>query len=93
MVIECWRSPLRWTYTSTLPSIEERQVRQVINGHSRLEARDIRVSAELVGYLDWPYLQQVFELRRTWTLNDVPKQEAHYRITELPATGQVLTLK
>ncbi len=72
-------------------------MRQVNKGHGRLEVREIRVSSELADYLDWPYLQQVFEVRRTWMRKGVTKQEMQYGITSLPPTiaspGQVLRLK
>lgn len=78
-------------------TIVEQQGRQVSKGHGRLEVREIRVSSELAEYLDWPYLQQVFEVRRTWTRKGVTKQEVHYGITSLPQTvaspEQVLRLK
>ncbi|HEV2125844.1 MAG TPA: ISAs1 family transposase [Chloroflexota bacterium] len=78
-------------------TIEERQARQVSKGHGRVEVREIRVSSELAEYLDWPYLQQVFEVRRTWIRKGVTKQEVHYGITSLPQTvaspEQVLRLK
>ena len=72
-------------------------MRQVNKGHGRLEVREIRVSSELAGYLDWPYLQQVFEVRRTWTQKGMTRQEIQYGITSLPPTiatpEQVLRLK
>ncbi len=68
------------------PPLAERQARQVSKGHGRVEVREIRVSSELADYLDWPYLQQVFEVRRTWTQKGVTKQEVHYGITSLPQT-------
>ena len=37
-------------------------------GHGRRERRRITVSSELVGYTDWPYLQQVFRVER-WRTN------------------------
>jgi len=33
-------------------------------GHGRIEQRTLTASTGLTGYLDWPYLQQVFELKR-----------------------------
>jgi hypothetical protein len=50
-----------------VPLIEEARARQVTKAHGRLAVREIRVSTELADYAAWPYLQQVFELRRTWT--------------------------
>ncbi len=77
--------------------IEETQAQTVEKGHGRLEVRDIRVTAELEGYLDWPYAVQVFALTRTWTRKGVTKQEVKYGITSLPPTvapaSRVLALK
>ena len=36
-------------------------------GHGRIERRDIWTSTELNGYLDFPYVQQVFFIKRTTT--------------------------
>jgi predicted transposase YbfD/YdcC len=33
-------------------------------GHGRLETRTLTASSQLKGYLDWPYLEQVFKLER-----------------------------
>jgi predicted transposase YbfD/YdcC len=33
-------------------------------GHGRLETHTLTVSSQLKGYLDWPYLEQVFKLER-----------------------------
>jgi predicted transposase YbfD/YdcC len=64
--------------------IEERRARTVEKGHGRLEVREIRVTSELAGYLDWPYAEQVFELKRTWTRKGVTKEEVKYGVTSLP---------
>ncbi len=78
-------------------TMTEQRARQVHKGHGRLEIREIRVSSELADYLDWPYLQQVFEVRRTWTRKGMTKQDVHYGVTSLPAAvappERVLTLK
>jgi predicted transposase YbfD/YdcC len=40
---------------------------QTVNkGHGRLEQRTITVSSQLKDFLDWPYLDQVFKLERTF---------------------------
>lgn len=49
-----------------LPKADQ-TARQVSKGHGRLEVRTLTVSHELKGYLDWPFLEQVFELERTVT--------------------------
>jgi predicted transposase YbfD/YdcC len=36
-------------------------------GHGRIEYRRLKASSELSDYIDWPGLQQVFELKRTVT--------------------------
>jgi predicted transposase YbfD/YdcC len=78
-------------------TIEEQRARTVEKGHGRLEVRELRVTSELAGYLDWPYVQQVFELKRTWTRKGVTKEEVKYGITSLPAevasAERVLELK
>ena len=78
-------------------AIEETRARTVEKGHGRLEVREIRVSSELAEYVNWPYAQQVFELRRTWTTKGVTKQEVKHGITSLPqpvaSAARVLALK
>lgn len=39
----------------------------VNKGHGRIEKRTITVSSQLSDFLDWPYLDQVFQLERTFT--------------------------
>jgi hypothetical protein len=39
-------------------------VSQVHKGHGRIKRRTIIVSTELIDYLDWPYVAQVFRLER-----------------------------
>ena len=58
----------------------------VDKGHGRIEQRTLTSSAELNGYVDWPYAQQVFKLER-----DVERvkdgkitHEITYGITSLP---------
>lgn len=43
------------------------QHKTVDKGHGRLETREIWTSTELNGYLDFPYVGQVFRIRRTTT--------------------------
>ena len=78
-------------------TMEETRARVVEQGHGRLEVREIRVSSELAEYVNWPYAQQVFELRRTWTKQGVTKQEVKHGITSLPqpaaSAERVLALK
>lgn len=39
-------------------------VTEVSKGHGRLEERTLTVSSQLKDFLDWPYLEQVFQLQR-----------------------------
>jgi len=39
-------------------------VEQTNKGHGRLETRTMTTSSQLKDFLDWPYLEQVFELKR-----------------------------
>jgi len=39
-------------------------VKEVSKGHGRLEERTLTVSSQLKDFLDWPYLEQVFQLER-----------------------------
>ncbi len=43
------------------------QHKTVDKGHGRLETREIWTSTELNGYLSFPYVGQVFQIRRTTT--------------------------
>jgi len=54
-------------------------------GHGRLEHRCLISNSELVGYTDWPGLQQVFELRRHFTFKKSGHQfeETVYGVTSL----------
>jgi predicted transposase YbfD/YdcC len=64
--------------------MEEQQAQTVDKGHGRLEVREIRVSSELREYLDWPSLEQVFEVRRTWKEKGVEREQVRYGLTSLP---------
>jgi predicted transposase YbfD/YdcC len=44
-------------------------------GHGRIEKRTITVSSQLNDFLDWPYLEQVFQLERSFT--DIKTGETH----------------
>jgi predicted transposase YbfD/YdcC len=56
-------------------------------GHGRLEVRTLTTSSQLNDFLDWPFLQQVFQLKRTVTISRTGKtrQETVYGITSLSA--------
>ena len=61
------------------------EARTVESGHGRIEARCLTASTALVGYTDWPGMQQVFRLERTVTINKTGTQrhEVVYGITSL----------
>ena len=56
-------------------------------GHGRIEVRTLTASSQLNDFLDWPFLQQVFQLQRTITSSKTGKtrQETIYGITSLSA--------
>ena len=65
----------------------------VEKGHGRIEVREIRASTELADYSNWPYLAQVFEVKRSWWEKGQLKTEVQLGITSLPkAVGDVKTL-
>jgi len=55
-------------------------------GHGRIEKRTLTVSSQLADFLDWPYLDQVFQLQRTFTDLKTGQTNAHivYGFTSLP---------
>lgn len=67
-------------------------------GHGRLERRTLTASAELKGYLDWPYAEQVYKLERHFTRIADGKitREVAYGVTSLTAreadAGRLLSL-
>mgnify|MGYP001097164257 CR=1 FL=1 len=67
-------------------------------GHGRVESREIWVSSDLAGYLDFPYSQQVFRIERTVTkLDGSPmRHEVAFGVTSLTAAkasaGRLLEL-
>ena len=54
-------------------------------GHGRLETRTLTTSSQLNDFLDWPFLQQVFQLERYVTICNTGKtrHEIVYGITNL----------
>ena len=54
-------------------------------GHGRVETRKIQVSAVLAGYLEFPYVRQVFKIERTRTVlrSGETHREVAYGITSL----------
>jgi predicted transposase YbfD/YdcC len=56
-------------------------------GHGRIEVRTLTTSSQLNDFLDWPFLQQVFRVERTITIQKTGKtrREVVYGITSLSA--------
>ena len=54
-------------------------------GHGRIEKRTITVSSQLNDFLDWPFLDQVFQLERTFTEIKTGETNSHivYGFTSL----------
>ena len=66
--------------------LPEQHAQTTEKAHGRLDMRSIRVSSELKGYSDWPGLEQVFEIRRSWQSKGIWKEAVRYGVTSLPAT-------
>lgn len=62
---------------------ERQQARAVDRGHGRLEVRELVSTTMLEGYLDWPDVRQVFELRRWRKEKGEATQEVAWGITSL----------
>ena len=78
--------------------LDRREVSTRERGHGRhQEVRHLIASTDLTAYLDWPGLEQVFRLERTWQEHGVSKQALLYGITSLaPESGppeRLLALK
>lgn len=60
-------------------------VTQVSKGHGRLEDRTLTVSSQLKDFLDWPYLEQVFQLERRFrsTKTGQVQEQVVYGFTSL----------
>ena len=66
------------------PLTDRRVAHSVESGHGRtMEIRELIASTDLDGYLDWPGVQQVFRLERTWRQQGKPKRALRYGITSL----------
>ena len=70
--------------TDGLDLLEMRLAKTVDKGHGRIEVREIRASTELAEYSNWPYLAQVFEVRRSWLEKGQLKTEVQLAVTSLP---------
>lgn len=60
------------------------QAKHIDKGHGRIEIREIKVSKELAEYVEWPYLAQVFEIKREWHSKGKWHSEVHLGISSLP---------
>ena len=69
---------------SDMPADLEK-ARTLDKGHGRMEEREIWVSSALKGYTDWPYLEQVFQVRSRVTdgLGQIT-EGIHYGVSSLP---------
>jgi predicted transposase YbfD/YdcC len=69
------------------PPKDFRSVTVTNKGHGRLEVRSLTTSSQLNDFLDWPFLQQVFQLERTITISKTGKtrHEIVYGVTSLSA--------
>lgn len=67
------------------PPKDFRSVTVTNKGHGRIEVRTLTTSSQLNDFLDWPFLQQVFQLERTITLSKTGKthHEIVYGVTSL----------
>jgi predicted transposase YbfD/YdcC len=66
------------------PPLEIAQDNEADKGHGRIEVRQLKVSSELAGYSDWPYLAQVVEIKRSWWVKSQLKEEVWLGVTSLP---------
>ena len=69
------------------PPKDFRSTTIVNKGHGRIEVRTLTTSSQLNDFLDWPFLQQVFKLERSVTIQKTgqTRHEILYGITSLSA--------
>jgi len=68
-----------------LPLLDRREATTLNRGHGRAdERRGLVASTDLTAYLDWPGVQQVFRVERTWRERGHDHRARHYGITSLP---------
>jgi predicted transposase YbfD/YdcC len=66
------------------PLTDRRVASTLEYGHGRQrERRELIASTDLIAYLTWPGLAQVFRVERTWMEHDRPKHAVHDGITSL----------
>jgi predicted transposase YbfD/YdcC len=60
-------------------------VKEISKGHGRLEERTLTVSSQLNDFLNWPYLQQVFRLERSFVFTKTGESQKQiiYGVTSL----------
>lgn len=65
-----------------------RTIESVEKGHGRIEQRTLTASAELKGYVDWPFGEQVYQLERRFTrvADGKVTHEITYGISSLTAS-------
>lgn len=81
-------APRRYGYAE-VPR-DQREVATRDDGHGRCDIHYLCATAELAGVLDWPHVQQVFMVIRSWEQAGVAHQEIHWGVTSLPpAVAQV----
>jgi predicted transposase YbfD/YdcC len=80
------------------PPKDFRSATTTSKGHGRIEVRTLTTSSQLNDFLDWPFLQQVFKLERSVTIQKTgqTRHEIRYGITSLSAEqaspGQLLKM-
>lgn len=69
------------------PPKDFRSATTTSKGHGRIEVRTLTTSRQLNDFLDWPFLQQVFQLERFITISKTGsiRHEIVYGVTSLPA--------
>ncbi len=62
---------------------EQQATSSLGKGHGRVETRRLTSTTALNGYLDWPGVQQVFQVERQRTIRGQTTTEIAYGITSL----------
>lgn len=72
---------------TALPAMKNdfKQAQTIEKGHGRIEVRRLTVTSQMKGYLQWPYLEQVFKIEREVEEISSGKQrrEVSYGVTSL----------
>ena len=96
--VEQYFKPPRKAAGWHLQPLEKKVAKSVTKGHGRLEKRRLTCMEDETGFLNWPGVEQVFQLERTVTdcRTGVVSQEMCYGITSLVAekcsASQLLSL-